>query len=154
MDSIAGLPLHPLIVHFVVVAVPVTALVGIVVSLWPRARTHLGWFPPLLALVTLIAVPIASNAGEALEEKLGHPASIADHAELGDKLILAVAPLFLMMLAQWLLDRPACYERIPLSAAALIWARRGLALAVILAAIAAVWLVFLVGDTGARAVWS
>ena len=46
MESIFGLPLHPLVVHFVVVAVPVTAMVGIVVSLWPRAAPTSAGFRP------------------------------------------------------------------------------------------------------------
>ncbi|MFZ2509636.1 MAG: DUF2231 domain-containing protein [Gordonia sp. (in: high G+C Gram-positive bacteria)] len=153
MDTIVGLPLHPLIVHLVVVIVPVTALVGVAVSVWPRARTYLGWFPPLLALVALIAVPIASSAGEALEEKVPGTSAIERHAELGDIVILGVGPLFGLMALQWLLDQSVVYRRIPLSDDALVWVRRGTGAAVIVAAIASIWLVVLAGDTGARAVW-
>lgn len=152
MDTIAGLPLHPLVVHFVVIAVPVTALVGIVVSLWPRARTYLGWFPPLLALVALIAVPIASSAGEALKATMRSTAAVERHAELGDIVILGVGPLFGLMALQWLLH-PFVYGRIPLSDDVLVWVRRGTGAAVIVAALASIWLVVLAGDTGARAVW-
>lgn len=154
METFAGLPLHPLVVHFVVVAVPVAALVGIVVSLWPRARLALGWFPPLLGLVTLISVPIATTAGEALFAALGDPPFVQRHADLGGRLILAVGPLFGVLALQWLLDRPAVYGRLPLSDDALAWVRRAVAAGVIAAAIASIWLVILVGDTGTRAVWT
>lgn len=154
METFAGLPLHPLVVHFVVVAVPVAALVGIVVSLWPRARAHLGWFPPVLGLITLISVPIATTAGEALFESMGSPPFAQRHTELGDQVILAVGPLFGALALQWLLDRPAVYDRLPLSDHALTWIRRAVAAAVIAAAVASIWLVILAGDSGARAVWT
>ncbi|WP_298443956.1 DUF2231 domain-containing protein [Gordonia sp. (in: high G+C Gram-positive bacteria)] len=158
MESFAGLPLHPLVVHFVVVAVPVTALVGIVVTLWPRARTALGVFPPVLALLTLISVPIATTAGEALYRKLGEPAGVAHHASIGDSLILAVGPMFGAIAMQWLLYRPAVTALIdrPDGTAGdtrLRWLRRFAALAVIAAAVASLTMVILAGDSGARAVW-
>lgn len=152
METFAGLPLHPLAVHFVVVVVPVAALVGIAVTLWPRARTYLGWFPPLLALIALISVPIASTAGEALEHSLAPSSAIEHHASYGDAVILAVGPLFGALAMQWLLGLPrvAAMGDDP--------RLRGLrwfaALAVIAAAIASIVMVVLAGDSGARAVWA
>lgn len=154
MDTIAGLPLHPLIVHVVVVAVPVAALVAIAISLWPAVRTRLGWFPPVLALIALIAVPIATSAGEALFDRLHHPASAVRHAELGDSLILAVGPLFAVVALQWVLDRDSVQRRLALGATSTVWVQRGIAAAVIIAAVASIWLVVLIGDTGARSVWT
>lgn len=153
MESFAGLPLHPLVVHFVLVAVPITAVVGIVVTLWPRARDYLGWFPPVLGVVTLISVPIASTAGEALNDSLGNPEFVARHASLGDSLILAVGPLAAALVMQWLLFRGPVTTMIDDGDARLLWLRRFAGLAVIAAAVASIWLVILVGDSGARAVW-
>ncbi len=152
MESFAGLPLHPLIVHLVVVAVPVAALVGIAVALWPAARTALGWFPAALALLALVAVPVASTSGESLYRSLGEPEFVARHADLGDSLILAVGPLFGALALLWLLDRPRVTARFD-DDPRLRWLRRGVALAVIAAAVASVILTIATGHSGARAVW-
>ena len=47
MDTIAGLPAHPLFVHLAVVAIPLTAVLAILASIWPAARRRLGWFTPV-----------------------------------------------------------------------------------------------------------
>jgi hypothetical protein len=36
--TIFGLPAHPFVVHAVVVLVPLSALAGLVVAVWPAAR--------------------------------------------------------------------------------------------------------------------
>ena len=41
--EILGLPLHPLVVHAVVILVPLAALGGIVISAWTAARKRYGW---------------------------------------------------------------------------------------------------------------
>ncbi|NLG45062.1 DUF2231 domain-containing protein [Gordonia sp. (in: high G+C Gram-positive bacteria)] len=153
MDTINGLPAHPLLVHFVVVAVPVTALVAIAVAVWPRARTALAVFPSILALVTLIAVPITTSAGEALKEKVGHSEAVEKHAALGDELILAVGPLFGLVALLWLLQLPAVTERLPLSTKTIATIDVVVRAATVAAAVAAIIMVILVGDSGARAVW-
>lgn len=142
-----------LVVHFVVVAVPVTALVAIVVTLWPRARDYLGWFPPVLGVVTLCSVPIATAAGEALWARQGTPASVIDHASIGGAVILAVGPLALTLAMQWLLGRPRVTEMIDDGDPVLTWLRRLVSLAVLAAAVASVIMVVLAGDSGTRAVW-
>lgn len=153
MDTINGLPAHPLLVHFVVVAVPVTALVAIAVAVWPRARTALAVFPSILALVTLIAVPITTSAGEALKEKVGHSEAVEKHAALGDELILAVGPLFGLVALLWLLQLPAVTERLPLSTTTIATIDVVVRAATVAAAVATIVMVILVGDSGARAVW-
>lgn len=153
MDTINGLPAHPLLVHFVVVAVPVTALVAIAIAVWPRARIALGVFPSILALVTLIAVPITTSAGEALEKKVGSTPQLEQHTQLGDELILAVGPLFGLIALLQLLRYPFVTERIPLSDKTIGVVDAVVRVAVVAAAIASLVMVVLVGDSGARAVW-
>ena len=41
MSLVNGLPAHVLLVHFVVVLVPLTALAVVVCAVWPRPRA--GW---------------------------------------------------------------------------------------------------------------
>lgn len=153
MDTINGIPAHPLLVHFVVIAVPVTALVAIAIAVWPRARKALNAFPPILALITLIAVPITTSAGESLEKSLPETAQLQHHAELGDELILAVGPLFGIMALLYLLQLPIVTSRLPLSASALKWLDVGVRVVTVAAAIAALIMVILVGDSGAKSVW-
>ena len=153
MDTINGLPLHPLVVHFVVVAVPVTALVAIAVAVWPLARTKLGYLPSILALLSLIAVPIASTAGESLKEGLPPMDAVQDHAEWGDVVIIGVGCMFGAVLLLQLLAVAAVVQKLSLSAGALKAVDLVAKILVVAAAIASLYLVFMAGDTGTRAVW-
>jgi hypothetical protein len=142
--DINGLPAHALLVHAVVVIVPLTAVAAIVVSLWPAAQRKLTFLVPLGAWVGLIAVPFTTAAGTDLAVRLGNPAFIDRHRQLGNLVLPFVIALAVTTTAQWLLLRgrdsgPAV--------------RRWLAVLVILSAVAAVTIVALAGDAGARAVW-
>lgn len=64
MSTIAGLPAHVLLLHFVVVLVPLTAILLIVCALWPAARERLIWLVAILAGITLIVTPLTVKAGE------------------------------------------------------------------------------------------
>ncbi|GJF03026.1 hypothetical protein [Pseudonocardia sp. D17] len=44
-----GLPVHPLVVHAVVVLVPAAVIGAVLVALWPRIRARRGW-PRMIAL--------------------------------------------------------------------------------------------------------
>ena len=79
-DTIGGIPMHPLIVHGVVVLVPLAALLVLLAALSPRVRGWAGILTPIVATLALVMVPFATQSGEALEERVGDPAY--DHAEL------------------------------------------------------------------------
>ena len=64
MSTITGLPAHILLLHFVVVLVPLTAILLIVCALWPAARQRLVWLVAILAGVTLVVTPLTVKAGE------------------------------------------------------------------------------------------
>ena len=104
---VSGLPLHPLVVHVAVVLVPAAVLGALVVALWPAARRRWGW--PVVALTALaaISVPLATSTGEGLEHNLPRTPAIATHAELGDQLLVFVAPLLLVVLGLVLVERVA-----------------------------------------------
>ena len=85
--QINGLPLHPLLVHAVVVLLPLAALMLILGSVWPAARRTFGILTPIIALASLIAVPLTTQAGEALERKTEPSAILEKHTELGDHLL-------------------------------------------------------------------
>lgn len=154
MDTIDGLPLHPLIVHIVVVVVPMAALAAIVAALWPRARAWMGPMPAILALVGLIATPIATTAGENLEDRLGLSApEVDDHTAAGDIVIVGTGCLFGAAAFLYLVGLPVVTQRLRLSPSVVKTVDIVARVLAVAAALAAVYLVFRAGDTGARAVW-
>jgi hypothetical protein len=42
LDTLFGVPSHPLVVHAAVVLVPLAAIGTIVIALWPTARQRIG----------------------------------------------------------------------------------------------------------------
>lgn len=143
--EIAGLPLHPLIVHAVVVLVPLTALALILGALLPAMRKRLGIVTPIAALIVLGLVPLTMLAGEALAQKVGPVPAVVHHADLGRMLWPWTLAMFLVATLQW------CWYRFgegPRRTARWIIA----ALAVASGAGSTV-MVVLIGEAGARAVW-
>ncbi len=69
-DTIFGLPMHALVVHAVVVLLPVAAIGGALVALWPRVRTRFGWLVTLTAVVAAVSVFAAQESGNYLEDKV------------------------------------------------------------------------------------
>ena len=61
-----GLPLHPLFVHGAVAAIPVVALLAIVVAWVASVRDWLGIVFPAIASVAFVAALLAKQSGEAL----------------------------------------------------------------------------------------
>jgi hypothetical protein len=55
MSTFQGLPIHPMLVHFIVVLAPLTAFLAILCAVWPAARQRLVW------LVLALAVVVAST---------------------------------------------------------------------------------------------
>jgi len=141
-DTVIGLPLHPLVVHAVVVLLPLAALATIAVAVrapWRR-------FAPLLMVLNagvMIAAWVAVQSGQALEhrvEQFSQPSGLQDHAAWGKRLLLLSVALFVGAVVIW-------------------FARRadGLAMVVgVLAVIGAVGIVVItvyVGHSGATMVW-
>lgn len=145
-DLINGIPLHPLVVHAVVVLLPLATLGTIAIALRPRWRRPYGPLIVAAALVATVLCPVATSSGESLEKRVGDP---GNHAALGDTLVwFALALLVLSALLVLL-------ERRDKSAGD---ARRGRTIQVVaalavLAALASGFQVYRVGDSGARAAW-
>jgi len=142
--EIAGLPLHPLIVHAVVVLVPLTALALVLGALFPAVRKRLGIVTPVAALLVLALVPVTMLAGEALAERVGPIPAVVHHAELGRLLWPWTLALFLLAGAQWAWHRFGAPGRV---------ARTVMAVLAVLVGAGATTMVVLIGEAGARAVW-
>lgn len=143
--EINGLPAHPLLVHVVVVLLPLAAVGGIVVSLWPAAQRKLTFLVPLAALVGTVFVPLTTRAGNALIDRLGQTTpAIKKHEHYGDRVIWYAVVLTVATAVQWWLWRgrgPSAVVR---------WV---VAAVVVVSAVGVLTIVYLTGDSGARAVW-
>ena len=145
-DTIAGLPLHALVVHATVVLLPLMSLLTIMVAVLPK------WRKPGAGLAVLVGdllvyglAFVTKESGEKFQARLNQfspsSAELADHTKWGNylpwfALALAVAALILYI---------GLYTR----GAVLVLA----ALLVVLAGGAATGWTALVGHTGAVAVW-
>lgn len=154
---INGLPLHPLIVHFVVIVVPLAALCLLLATFWPAARRRLGIVTPIVALAALISIPLAEQAGEALEEQVAESALTEIHTDLGESLLPWAIALFLVAAAHWAWYRfftgdTALAKRVSSPAVRTTVMVVFMVLAVVVA-IGAVVMTVIIGESGARAVW-
>jgi hypothetical protein len=157
---INGLPFHVLVVHAVVVLVPLAVLGTVVIALWPTARRRYGWLTVGLALLATIAIPIATNSGENLRDRLPRTSLIHTHAELGDQLLILVAPLLLATVGLMVMDHYRSHlaqiDGGP-TRRLLLWTRAGglalTGLIVVFAVLSGVQVVR-IGDSGAQAAWS
>lgn len=153
--EVNGLPLHVLLVHVVVVLVPLTALCALAVPLWPAARRRLGIVTPLLALAMVVLVPIVTDAGEWLQERVPSTPLIREHAALGRGLYPWVIALFVFTALQWawffFLGRVDVARRHSATVRTIVI----VVLAVIAAVLAAGTIVdvVLIGEAGSRAIW-
>ena len=107
-DLVNGIPLHPLVVHAVVVLLPLATLGTLAIALRPRWRTRYGPLVVAAALVAAVLCPVATSSGEELQKRVGNP---GEHADLGEALIWFAIPLVVLSAALvWLQHR---HERTP-----------------------------------------
>lgn len=146
-DTILGLPVHALVVHFVVVLVPAAALGLIAVSVVPAWRRP---YLPVVALVAtagLVTVPVATMSGQQLEDRVRVGGVIAqrihDHEQMGRLVIYPTLVMWVLALAMLYLDRKQQVGR-------------GMTIVAVLAvvgALAAAGQVTIAGHLGSTAVW-
>lgn len=150
--TVLGLPLHPLIVHATVVAVPAAALAAALAAVWPRFREWLGWGTPAIAAAALVLVPITTSSGESLEHALPGNALIRAHTQLGDQMVpWSIAVFVLATLGWWMRGlAPRAVPRPELPPAAFV----AVTVLTVLASLGALVWVVLIGHSGATAAWS
>jgi hypothetical protein len=147
MDSINGLPAHPLLVHIVVIILPLTGAAAILGSIWPRAQRKFTFLTPLGALVGLIAVPITISAGQSLASTLPEiPPVLVQHITHASRVLPLTIALFLLTTAQWAYLR---FGKEPRTR----WLTVALAVLVVAVSAATIAQVMLTGDAGSRAAW-
>ena len=159
--TITGLPLHVLVVHAAVVLTPLTALTGLAFALRRDWRWLLRWPLAVATVLATGAIVLAYYSGTSLDHTrfagaTGHLADlIRTHQHRGTILYWVMyAFLAVVLLAVWALGGPSALA----SGRGAREERAGLALPVtallVVACLTVLVLVVLVGDAGARAVWS
>ena len=156
--EINGIPLHPLVVHAVVVFVPLAALSGIMLAVAPRWRWLLRWPTLVLALASVVLVRVAVVTGTSLKNQRQFAGPLADriatHQAWGHRLewsIWVFAPV--AVLSFWVLPHvtPLVGRRDRVSPRPSLVRLATVLLPV--AALVVLALAVITGDAGARAVW-
>ena len=137
-----GLPMHPLVVHAVVVLLPISAVGLILVLARPRWRTPFGYLALAGLLVGGAATLAAKESGEALASRVGLP---QQHANLGSALTFVTFWLIVCALG-WFVASGVKGAR--------WWLSIVLAIAAGALAVTTSVLTIAAGHTGASAVWA
>lgn len=140
--------MHPMLVHFIVVLAPLTAILAILCAVWPAARQRLVWLVLALAGVTAVLTPIAAEAGEWLEHKVEESAALETHEHLGKTMIYFSAALLVAAVLLVIAHLRASRDKaLPTALSAVI------AVFVLVASVATMVQVFRIGHSGAEATW-
>jgi uncharacterized membrane protein len=141
-DTITGIPVHPLVVHAVVVFLPLACLATAAVAVRPAWRRYSPWLVAFNGAV-MVATFVARQSGERLERRISQfqtPPGLPEHTQWGSRLFLLSVALFLGALVVW-------FTR----------SMRGLATVVgvlaVVGAVLTIGVTVYVGHTGATAVW-
>lgn len=148
MSTVNGLPAHVLLVHFIVVLAPLTALLAILCAIWPSARERLVWLVLALSVFVAVLTPITTEAGEWLEHKVGKSPPLHIHSHLGDTMIyfalaLVVAALLLAVM------HVRQHRGMPLTRVVSMV----VVAFVLISSVATMVQVYRIGDSGARVSW-
>jgi uncharacterized membrane protein len=142
--SVAGLPLHPLVIHAAIVLIPLAAISALVMSYLPSFSRRYGKVTLVIALVAQASLFLAKVTGEAFEEILDK--DVGNHAELGEIAPFITLPMVALIYLRWRLDRSGANVGSP-------WVRRLTSVALVGASLASIVIVVLVGHSGAESVW-
>ena len=150
-DSIGDMPLHPLVVHAVVVGAPLAALLGFLFVV-PRFRAWARWPLALVAVGALAAGLVARESGAGLQRALRIEADspvaplVAQHSRLATQLVVILAVYAVLAVATALVvrRRPDVVRVVD----------RVLPVALVVVGVLVLVWCYRVGEIGSRAVWN
>lgn len=148
MDSLFGLPAHPLIVHAAVVLLPLAAAGVIAVAVAPKLRSRYTGLVVLLAAAAAGIMPLASESGESLMRAVEFSAATTEHVNIGETGTSAGIAVLIAALAVWGVQHRARSGRRPKR-----WLVRSVAVVAVVASVAATVQIVRIGHTGATSVW-
>lgn len=141
---VVGLPLHPLVIHVAIVLIPLVALGGLVMSYLPSFSRRYGKAIFLIALVAQGSLFLSKMTGQALtnimEKDMGR------HADLGEIAPFVTLPMVALIYLRLRMDRSG-------STFGSVLVRRLTSIALVVACLASITIVVLVGHSGAESVW-
>jgi hypothetical protein len=155
INTIMGIPAHPLMVHAPVVLVPLCAIAAILM-IWPSWRGRIGWVAVVLSGAALLFTQLAIGSGEALEDSVKETRLVEQHTEMGESgrpwvFLLFVGLLAVMVLSIWLKHRAAAngttlsLNPTPVLVVAIVTALIG---------VMASYQIYRIGHSGAKATWA
>lgn len=170
MDSLLGLPTHPLIVHIPVAMLPLAAL-GVIVMLLRRTwYERYRWAVLVVGAIGTFGAILATASGEDLEHTIGRVEgrdavrAIHEHAEAGE-IARTLAIMFFVALAAWVVvpwflerrakvaDAGAAANADAASGAMPSWLRPVLMVVVAVTAVASMISIVDAGHSGASEAW-
>jgi hypothetical protein len=150
LDTLFGLPAHPLVVHAAVVLLPIAAIALVVVAAIPRARRVYGPIVLGVAIAATIAVGLAQQSGESLEGDVTKTELVEEHTEQGQTVLpwaIGVTVVSALVAAE-----PYARKRIESVSPRVVTAV--LVGASLIVGVGATWTVIEVGHSGATSVWN
>jgi hypothetical protein len=159
--TFAGLPLHVLLVHAVVVLTPLVALALVLIAAWPAARRIL-WLPVLIAAALLLPLGLITiEAGKWLEQRVPPAPLIQEHTAQGEDIVPWLITLLVAaaVIAMWAVIELIAARRAsgsePVRPARALQITVGVVLTLGAVAIAAgsSWTLVQIAEAGSRAVW-
>lgn len=158
-DTIAGLPVHVLVVHFAVVLLPVAAIASVLVAARRSWLLRLGWWVVGLDAVAVLAAFVSKESGEKLLARIDRltdgqrAADVQTHVDRGADMLWYGLGLLAITLVLLLVTRQRAASSfgtrpIPAFVAPIV---AGLT---VVAAVFVVVQVVRVGESGSSAVWS
>lgn len=159
--SFAGLPLHVLLVHAVIILTPLVALALVLIAAWPAARRIL-WLPVLISAALLLPLGLITiEAGKWLEQRVPAAPLIQEHTAQGEDIVPWLNALLAAaaVIAAWAVveliaaRRASDPEPLRLGRALRITAGVVLTIGAIAVAAGASWTLVQIGESGSRAVW-
>ncbi|MDQ0892570.1 hypothetical protein [Agromyces ramosus] len=159
--TFAGLPLHVLLVHAVIVATPLVALALVLVAAWPGARRVL-WLPVLIGAVLLLPLGLLTiEAGKWLEQRVPPAPLIQKHTAQGEDIVPWLIALLVVaaLVAAWAVvelvsaRRGADSGRLELGRGIRVSVGIVLTVAAVGVAAGTTWTLVQIGEAGSRAVW-
>ncbi|NCY08878.1 MAG: hypothetical protein EBX38_00620 [Actinobacteria bacterium] len=153
MDTLGGIPSHPLFVHLPAVLIPLATLGVILMVVRPTWWQRYQWATLAVTGVGTLGAILAAGSGEALEEGVEDTANRSQlhaHVEAGEaartmSIVFFVVALAAIVVVPWVMKRRSTQLKL---------LRAVVALVLVASAGAASWTVFDAGHSGAKSVWS
>jgi uncharacterized membrane protein YkvI len=148
-ETVSGIPLHPLVVHAVVVLLPLAATGVLAMAAVPRLRRVLGFTVLCVTVVAVAMVPVAKLSGENLRDSLREAPLVERHASLGETLLYFALPLLVAATLLWWMGRRNRHDKPTGSVVTIV-----VGVLSVIVAVTTIVQVVRVGHSGSEAVWS